>query len=447
MLPWIVAAWLGCSSPEPAPEHEPPGPLPDRVAFAAALARVRPGTSRDDLLALVGEPDDKRTLFDPGGIPRAHSVEVWRYGTDGHLTFPTLGAVHLTEAGRVDAVFGGRGEAIDPAVLPEADLRGVLRSIHAVRSCDEGSAFSGVELVRAVNGLHALGRSGALAVLTEYLRIRQPLDAPGGAQVPLILRGLFDAPDGFPGIGGRASPAWPHGDRPAPRYPIVEQDDVPFLVVSGYMLGGRRAPPESHLSWAAEHGAWRDRRLTPADDPLEAADRLLVGVDDPSLRRLVRRQALRMVDTIYRPTAPSLEGAGWEEHRAEVARLAPGWDPQSQRYTLPGGSTLPERIDKIYRREIWALPIEGPERVLVLERQDETQVEAQLTATTPRGIPVSSGRVVIRKGDRVLVTLQLPEQPGQTSIESRRFELAPGQDVVAEIVVGEQVAGRRRLSP
>src|SRR5262245_43752408 len=62
-----------------------------RHGFARAMAKVKEGMTEKDVLALLGKPEDVRAQTDPGGISTTRTREIWRYGTAGHLTFPTLG--------------------------------------------------------------------------------------------------------------------------------------------------------------------------------------------------------------------------------------------------------------------------------------------------------------------------------------------------------------------
>jgi hypothetical protein len=80
-----------------------------RAEFAAAMAKITEGTTEKEVLDLLGKPDDVRTEFDPGGIGRVNTKEIWCYGSKGHLSFPTLGCVYIDEDGHALEVFGGRG--------------------------------------------------------------------------------------------------------------------------------------------------------------------------------------------------------------------------------------------------------------------------------------------------------------------------------------------------
>lgn len=56
-----------------------------RERFATLMSQVSPAMTREEVEAILGKPDDVRTKYDPGGIRRAETEEIWRYGTNGHL--------------------------------------------------------------------------------------------------------------------------------------------------------------------------------------------------------------------------------------------------------------------------------------------------------------------------------------------------------------------------
>src|SRR5689334_17899444 len=80
-----------------------------REEFAAAMSKIEEGTPESKVLAILGKPDDIRTRFDPGGIGRVRTKEIWCYGAKGHLGFPTLGCVYIDESGRSQEAYGGEG--------------------------------------------------------------------------------------------------------------------------------------------------------------------------------------------------------------------------------------------------------------------------------------------------------------------------------------------------
>jgi hypothetical protein len=60
--------------------------------------------TREEVEAILGKPDDVRTKYDPGGIRRAETEEIWRHGTNGHLTTATLGSIYIDGNGKVQAI-------------------------------------------------------------------------------------------------------------------------------------------------------------------------------------------------------------------------------------------------------------------------------------------------------------------------------------------------------
>jgi hypothetical protein len=81
-----------------------------RRQFVALMAQLSPEMTRDEVEAILGKPDDIRTKYDPGGIRSVEAGEIWRYGTNGHLTTATLGSVYIDENGKVQGVWGGVGD-------------------------------------------------------------------------------------------------------------------------------------------------------------------------------------------------------------------------------------------------------------------------------------------------------------------------------------------------
>src|SRR5437764_1950981 len=71
---------------------EPAAPPTDRRTFAAAMSKVTVGMPEAEVLALLGPPDDVRTATE---LAWPVIREIWRYGTDGHLTPATLGEVRI----------------------------------------------------------------------------------------------------------------------------------------------------------------------------------------------------------------------------------------------------------------------------------------------------------------------------------------------------------------
>lgn len=68
--------------------------------------------------------------------------------------------------------------------------------------------------------------------------------------------------------GGRERTRWPLN-------PIDIVDDIPFMVGHQVNLGGQEAHPSSHVEWARQHGTLREKSLSPATNPLAAAEQIL----------------------------------------------------------------------------------------------------------------------------------------------------------------------------
>ena len=118
---------------------------------------------------LLGPPDDIRTQHDPGGISAVGVKEIWRYGTSGHLTTPTLGVVCIDEKDRVQYV-SGKGEPRVKSLPEERELAGCstswAKSPRTMRARTTIPARSS-----ALNALLPLGKDKALATIDEFLRV------------------------------------------------------------------------------------------------------------------------------------------------------------------------------------------------------------------------------------------------------------------------------------
>ena len=242
-----------------------------RSQFARAVSNVREGMSAADVEALLGKPHDIRTRKDSlGDVVTYRTKAVWCYGTDGHLSTPTLGSVSLDDQDRVQFVLGG-GEALPEGVFEEGELRHLLRILDRVPSYNAGAAFDPLRLIQAVNALQPLGKERALAAIGEYLRVASRYTSSGREGMFLVLRLLFDVPADAGGqpdmlVGAPSGPE-PGCSADAPRYPILVCDDIPLLAVNGYFLCGCAQDPTAHLEYFRERGRLRDGPLTPTDQP------------------------------------------------------------------------------------------------------------------------------------------------------------------------------------
>lgn len=160
---------------------------------------------------------------------------------------------------------------------------------------------SNTDLIRAVNGLHGLGKDKTIALLKQYLALSKDhssLDDQFG--VFWIIRLLFEPiEDGakipVPGI-------WVYGPKQEdwPLTPMTMLFSVPFQFRLGGGFGGLPEHPTSHIRWATASGRLRDRPLAPID-PLSAVEFLIRSkrfqrADKRASASDLRGQAIRMLE-------------------------------------------------------------------------------------------------------------------------------------------------------
>jgi hypothetical protein len=361
---------------------------PSRTDFAAKLATVKPGMTADRVKQILGAPDDIKTEADPGGISASRTAEIWRYGAAGHLAAATLGSVHIQADRTVQYVFGGKGKPFTG--IREPELRRLLALIDDVPSYND--RLRPLALVRAVNALHALGKDTALDVIDEYLRVSSSLDDGGREGVFLIMRTLFDVPEGGmpPMMVGAPSPAPPKDPAILPRFPIVIIADVPIKLVRGYALAGKAERPEDDVAAFRKIGTLRAKPLAPSPAALEDIDTAvgnLAKVMDVD-KGYVFDQALRFFGTVHRSADVTIDSwipdvRTWKRRRAEVAKVKPKWSATAQQMELPDGKTLvvPARE---FKRVWWDFPLKNAASARVtFERLSDTlvQVEVRFEAT------------------------------------------------------------------
>jgi hypothetical protein len=276
-------------------------PLRDRREFAAAISKVNEGMSAGDVLKLLGKPDDVVTRHDVGWRESGSTLEIWRYGTAGHLRPATLGQISISEKHLVERIIG-KGTPGPTAGLSEAQLRQFIEAIADVDTVVEGDWFNPRPLIRAVNLLQPVGKDAALAALEEFLRLT-PHRFLGGDGAMIVMRVLFDVPvqptvfprDSIPGEPGCMPPifeyGWPENGKALPRFPIAIEGDIPFLV--GHLADSDRlismnAIPDAdqHLAYFRKYGAIRSEKLVPSDTPFEVLD----SIDSPRWTKPANRR-------------------------------------------------------------------------------------------------------------------------------------------------------------
>lgn len=455
----LVGTALGASAAAPA--------AMTRTDFARALARVQPGMKADQVRQLLGEPGDIRTERDPGGIAAARTVAVWRYGTAGHLTFGTLGTVHLQADGTVQYVFGGRGTPPSEELFEERELRRLLCLLDKVPSYN--APGDPLAIIQAVNALYRLGKERALAVVSEYLRVSSWLDDSGREGTFLVVRALFEVPDP-PGyqpamLVGAPAPPGLMDPKAVPRFPLAVIEDIPLKLVSGYSLGGVPEPPEAHLSWFRQHGVLRARPLVPPELPLAVLDRLAGTTGTPFLtatglaneggQRLLLEQGLKLVRTALLASLPSdiPIAAAWQKVKAALGGRRVVWDAQANLYSLADGSVARQWPGPQYQRAIWKPALPGGVLQVILERSSPTAVKAELRVELSSGATLPKGTLRFRTADgRELLALAIQAlhaspSSGSGVVQGGVFPLREGHPISAELALAGLSELHEQLTP
>ena len=328
-----------------------------RAAFGQALRRITPGMDAAAARAILGEPEDIKTARDLGGISATDTEEVWRYGTRGHLTFGTLGTLHINRVHQVQFVFGAQGGPPPSGMFTEVELRSLLHKLDRVSPYD-ASSHDPLTLIQAVNALQRVGKDKALAAISEYLRVSSELDDPGRRGVFLVLRTLFDPPTepGYQPVMMVGSPA-PSDGQPSktlPRFPIALVDDIPFRLVTGYVLGGKPESPEQHLEWFRKQGTVRALPLRPKawlPDPcyylVSQQHPVLIEskLDNDAGRRFLLEQCVQLIRTavVVRPDPTKDSAQKFLEITSALSKVRESlrWDSVQDQYVIAGGRPLP----------------------------------------------------------------------------------------------------------
>jgi hypothetical protein len=155
------------------------------------------------------------------------------------------------------------------------------------------------DFISAVNQLIPLKKQEALnAIQACFDKL-----APNHETVGLfwLLRTLFDLPPGllFPPVSlGDPDVSPPLDAHKLPRFPIVLLQDVPFLVVSNYILGGLPEQVDSHIDFFNVHGVIRSKALRHPTDLMDLQvefERTWLSADGPGqLDRVMARVKLQI---------------------------------------------------------------------------------------------------------------------------------------------------------
>lgn len=441
-----------------------------RAEFAKAMASVQEGMKSEDVLKLLGKPDDICKESD-GGIVDFVPTEIWCYGTSGHMTFPTLGCVYMQD-GKVTEAFGGRKMPEDPPVMDEAELRKILQCIDKA-SEHEGGMYSmapsdnPLQIIQLVNTLQPLGKKKAMAAINEYLRVRAYGGNWGLSYISLPLRILFEVPED-PGYMPRTMclPVPEGKEKLLPRYPVLLLEDVPLNLSFGYAGSGYTTSPRDDIDYFQKNGKWRAHPLVPTDDPLSLLETFekspqwipsaISGADssNPLLKEFLAHQLLRLIETVYRvetdyrrmrfpENAREFDQQRWDKILKDVSALHIKWDPSKNIYVFADGTSLPQITKPVFLQQVLRIPELGPEALVVISRDDKDFITAELKYAKHKEFPTTdlAVKVYAATGDKqLLVQFDFPPHPDgqEETIWPKMEKLPAGQSVQMEVTCGEK---------
>jgi hypothetical protein len=327
----------------------------DRHEFAKLLSSIKKGMREADVIRILGKPDDVRTT-DEMQMGVEYSTEVWCFGVDGHLGFPTLGTIWFESAPTGKSVvvsYGGEGTPPPPSLFDEGELRKILSMLSY-----KGHPWVGNEdprwAIKVVNTLAPLGKRKALAAIEEYGRV-WPFLSFNKEEMSKLLRVLFDVPKetGYmPDSPFRWVTPPPEDRKRVPRFPMVILGDVPLQIATSPPSYGPDPDFAKDLAWFRDHATIRTKPLHPTDKPLQlfsewkAYDWLYRDLKKADLRdyeaieSCVKRQLRQLVKTVYRG----------DIEKGSLSRPV-RWDMKRNMYTFLDGTTLPETSEKKEKKE------------------------------------------------------------------------------------------------
>jgi hypothetical protein len=419
-------------------------PWHDRTTFNAAMARVEEGMSPAKVRAILGSPDDVWTPMDSSLYADAES-EVWCYGTNGHLAFPTLGRV-VFQREKAAWIVGDFRESPVPNLPSEKDLVRALRAIDRPRSHDYG--YDPLHVIRAVNALLPLGKTQALAVMIEYERLT-PSFAFENWLYPVSFT-LFESKRPFPTPAiGAIYPSPPKDPATWPTFPIIVVRDVPFSFFGGVMLAGFPEPFEMYAGRASKDWTIRKLPLTPPDDPFPAFVEALdcyrskpgnSGATNVGIDRDLHPFAslLRMLREVY-PTDRTLyedaDADRVEAHHRAFLKLGVRWSRARQRY-VRSDDTWTESVEPRFPVQFERLKTPAQlSLTVVVERATPAEVQYRIELETkPRPVTFSF-RIVDTDTGRDIAAHREPKKVASSMAESSGWLSQDAQHIRFEVTI------------
>jgi hypothetical protein len=173
-------------------------------------------------------------------------------------------------------------------------------SLVSERLLSAGYEYKCVEMARLVNALRKLGKDKALAALNSHAD--GALEHGQSGAIFLICRCLFENPNGWtpPDLGAPLPDVPDEVIAKLPHFPLMFSDGVPFMVIQGYILGGRSENPKDFLKLCE---ALPLRQSDLPTTGYDAAARSLVASDlfsqlypDAAVRRSMSKMVLRQAE-------------------------------------------------------------------------------------------------------------------------------------------------------
>jgi hypothetical protein len=461
---------------------EPPR---DRRAFAEAMNKVKEGMPAAEVLALVGRPDD--ILTGNESELTLGTQEIWCYGTRFHGDFAALGRIGISDYDV--AWLTGQGLAPREGLFTEVELRQIFEAFCDLPAVDERE-YNLRPVIQAVDLLQPLGKTKALAAIEEFLRVsHEDLDDRPREGLFLVLRTLFDVPTGktlFPGDDDLSPPGFMPPmiiaiqsleeltDRKLlPRYPIVIEGDIPFLMCRGVGIGGGIQSVREHVDYFRKFGTLRPNPLVPTPRPFVAMDAVaryprwaFKGKSDEflyyeknELRALLGDQVLRLLETVHRlehnENGRFLDYCEWypdeykkqlevknKELMAQALKLRVRWDSKASQYTRLDGTFVPPFDRTRHPALTWHPPRAAINSDLLIRRQNRWYLELfylpdnNFSARRPNATRVFD----VRRKNHPIAEIDGPPA-------GEMVRLPEGDEIQIELKIGEQTLRSPVLKP
>lgn len=229
----------------------------------------------------------------------------------------------------------------------------VTRAIILLRTLSgfDGFNFNPQAVIKAVNYLHSLGFERSLKVLDFFSQAADNFEFYFPENVLLLSRILYNAKnqeEALPRLVlGTPDIKEPRDPGIFPIYPLYLQQDLPLLLVGGYISGGEAEPPIKLLDWYFLHGRLRPIPLQPQGNPLVSVDEFIESKwrhlnSDLWHAGMLRLQALRAVTQFIHYSkdeerallSASTSDSAWFELKRRVEGLIIAWDPETDEFTV-----------------------------------------------------------------------------------------------------------------